>query len=45
MTYIPSLMYSDAADDAGFDLMFLTVRRVKSRGNLGGVPPGREHVL
>lgn len=26
MTYIPSLMFSDAVDDAGFDLMFLTVK-------------------
>lgn len=30
MTYIPSLEFSDAVDDAGFDLMFPTVRRVKS---------------
>lgn len=37
VTYVPSLMYSDAVNDAGFDLTSLTVRRVKSRGNRGAV--------
>lgn len=41
VTYIPSLTY---IDDTGFDLMFPTVRRANSRENLGGVPPGRDHV-
>lgn len=44
VTYIPSLTYNDATDDTGFDLMFPTVRRGTSRENLGGVPPGRDHV-
>lgn len=32
MTSIPSFIFSDVVDDAGFDLMFLTVRWVKTCG-------------
>lgn len=36
MTSIPSFMFSDVVDDAGFHLMFLTFRRVKTCVCVGG---------